>query len=422
MAMFCQSDARYFIYVIRSPMKSHTLRKNLTLSLIATITALSGSASVAAAASNRWQMDYISPFLYTASNASPSSLYTGFGLQGIKGGDSSGNFLVVGTTTINGVTQGAVYDGPINHGFKGWGSGSGTWTIMNVPTGFGASSTSIYGVDNLGSGSVNLVGSYVGSGGTRLGFYYSGPLTSTPSSSDFQSYQARNFATGKLATFTYIHSISGGLAVGNYDNLGDGSPAGNAFIYSPGSNSQIDIVYPDADKTHTAYGIWYNGGTSYTVAGGVGLPSRTDSGYGEPLGKAYLMDYDSAISGPAAFSHYQTFNYKPTGALRKKLKNKDVISHFEGIWSNGTGLYRLPATVTATALGGLGYGLVAEVRRKSNGKFARQARWSTINAPGASFSTNDSLSGDTSVGLVVYPALNGAPEIISDYAVTPIQQ
>ncbi|MFN5744637.1 MAG: hypothetical protein ACK443_00885, partial [Methylococcaceae bacterium] len=91
------------------------------------------------------------------------------------------------------------------------------------------------------------------------------------------------------------------------------------------------------------------------------------------------------------------------------------------IWSNGTGLYRLPATVTATSLGGLGYAMVAEVRRKGNGKFARQARWSTLNVPGASFSTNDSLFGDTSVGLVVYPPLNGAPEILSDYAVTPIQ-
>ena len=63
------------------------------------------------------------------------------------------------------------------------GSGSGTWYTINVPSGFNASSTSIYGVDNVGSDNVDLVGSYVSSSyytGTteypRIGFYYDGPL------------------------------------------------------------------------------------------------------------------------------------------------------------------------------------------------------------------------------------------------------
>ena len=36
------------------------------------------------------------------------------------------------------------------------GSGSGTWYTINVPSGFNASSTSIYGVDNVGSDNVDL--------------------------------------------------------------------------------------------------------------------------------------------------------------------------------------------------------------------------------------------------------------------------
>ncbi len=50
--------------------------------------------------------------------------------------------------------------------------------------------TSIYGVDNLGSGLVNLVGSVApknvtydsaGFPTSALGFYYAGPITTTPS-------------------------------------------------------------------------------------------------------------------------------------------------------------------------------------------------------------------------------------------------
>ena len=49
-----------------------------------------------------------------------------------------------------------------------------------------------------------------------------------------------------------------------------------------------DVVYPGSTST-TLYGIWSNGGTSYTLAGGYSEllnGSRT-------VGKGFLVDYDS---------------------------------------------------------------------------------------------------------------------------------
>ena len=138
--------------------------------------------------------NYIAPFLYAGTGSSTAS----FGLQGIKGGDTEGTFLVTGTSGTNGV----VYSGPINNAFTSDGSGSGTWCPINVPSGFNASSTNIYGVDNLGGGNVDLVGSYVAttyySNTTeypRIGFYYDGPLTTASTNSvGFKSYQAKKVA------------------------------------------------------------------------------------------------------------------------------------------------------------------------------------------------------------------------------------
>jgi hypothetical protein len=382
--------------------------KKQVLALVAVVTfAVVG---VSAGQPSTDSVDLVSPFFYTGSG----DFSSGFGLQGIKGSDTEGTFIITGTSNVNGV----VYNGPVNHGFTTQGSGTGTWYVINVPPSFNASSTSIYGPDNLGGGNVNLVGSYV-SGTLRIGFFYAGPLTNTPSDRNFLSYQGRNLRTGQLADFTYIHSVSSGLAVGNYGFQGEGNPFGHAFIYNPRRQAQPqkDIVFPDTDKTHTAYGIWYNGGSSYTIAGGVGLPSGPMK-YGDPFGVAYLMDYDSATG---RFSNYQTFDFKPQGPGNQDLRGRTILTHFEGIWSDGTGLYKLPATVSAIE-DGVSKAFVVYVQRQPDGRFSTNATWSPINIPGASVSTNDSIFADTSVGLVTYPNIPGQqpPEIVTDYAVTPI--
>lgn len=357
------------------------------------------------------RLDLVSPFLYTGPGAGATSagLLNDFGLQGIKGGNSAGSYLITGTSGSNGV----IYSGPIDHAMTTSGSGSGSWTVMNVPGGFDASSTSIYGVDNLGSGNVDLVGSYVSATAEtngqfpRIGFYYSGPITSAPAADAFQSYQGRDPVTGQLATFTYIHSVSGGLAVGNYDFLGDGNPAGNAFIYDPATSSQIAVAYGGTGKTHTAYGIWSNGGSAYTIAGGEGLNGSGDGRYGEPLGKGTLIDYDS-ITGN--FKNYRSYSFTKTKLLPKEMRRQAIVTHFEGIWSNGDGTYKLPATI-ATADGSLTAAALATVKRNRDGSFGK-ARWSVFDIPGAPISTNDSVFGDANVGLVIY----GADGATSNYA------
>ena len=331
-------------------------------------------------------------------------------MQGIKGGDSQGSYLITGTSGTNGV----IYNGPIDHAMTTSGSGSGSWTVMNVPSGFNASSSSIYGVDNLGSGTVDLVGSYVSAAADsdgqfpRIGFYYNGPITANPDAADYQSYQARDLLTGQLATFTYIHSISGGLAVGNYDFLGDGNPAGNAFIYNPNSSiPQTAVNYGGDGKTHTAYGIWFNGGAGYTIAGGEGLNGSGDGHYGEPLGKATLIDYDS-VTG--AFRNYRTYSFTKTEDLPEAMRRQSIVTHFEGIWSDGRGTYKLPATI-ATADGEITAAALATVERNRDGSFG-DARWTLFDIPGAAISTNDSVFGDANVGAVIYSQGGGA----SDYA------
>ena len=365
------------------------------------------------AATHKVRLDLVSPFLYTGAGAgvdADSGVFNQFGLQGIKGGDSSGSYLITGTSGSNGV----IYNGPIDHAQSTTGSGSGTWTVMNVPANFNASSSSIYGVDNLEGSNVDLVGSYVSATANsdgqfpRIGFYYSGPISSSPAAANYQSYQGRDPITGQLATFTYIHSVSGGLAVGNYDFLGDGNPAGKAFIYNPASsNPQTAVDYGGDGKTNTAYGIWFNGGSGYTIAGGEGLNGTGDGQYGNPLGKGTLIDYDSVTGG---FRNYRTYSFTKTKALPKAMRRQSLVTHFEGIWSDGEGTYKLPATI-ATADGELTAAALATVKRNRNGSFGK-ARWTLFDIPGAAITTNDSVFGDANVGVAVYT--NGGAA--SDYA------
>ena len=58
----------------------------------------------------------------------------------------------------------------------------------------------------------------------------------------------------------------GDLAVGNGGDIPDHTD--NAFLYSVSQDKILtDIVYPGS-TTSSAYGIWFNGGTSYTICGG----------------------------------------------------------------------------------------------------------------------------------------------------------
>src|SRR5260370_9178484 len=78
------------------------------------------------------------------------------------------------------------------------------------------------------------------------------------------------------ATYTYVHSTMGGLAVGNADGPEGNAPlgTGHAFLDTLAQGALSEIVYPGATTT-TAYRIWYNGGPSDTIGGGLHPPSVT---------------------------------------------------------------------------------------------------------------------------------------------------
>jgi hypothetical protein len=345
----------------------------------------------------------VSTTIYSPWNYAPNGANSSFNyIQGIGAGASKNTYTIVGTYGLldNGAV-GVVYQGAINGTNTSQGSGPGSWTTMVVPKSFNSLGTSIYGVHNKGCGQFDLVGTYVSKTQTTivggqalndtLAFYYTGEITSSPKASNFKSFQARDPITGRLADETYLHSVSGGLAAGNYDFFGEGQAAGDAFVVDLKSGKQSNLRYNNASLSHTVYGIWSNGGSSYTIAGGESTvrgsfkPSFSTS---PSVSDATLADYDS-ITGKV--SHVHSYRYPGSGA------GPSLETHFEGIWSNGDGLYKLPFWSFDTNLQPAGAGL-AIVQRLKNGEFS-DANWITFpNPAGVTVYTNDSVWDGASVG------------------------
>ena len=198
----------------------------------------------------------ISPFDYNAFPGDSSITY----LQGIKGGDLPGTFLLVGANDSPGPNpQGFAYVGPLdsvtNPAFDG-SSGSGTWYPLSVPDSFEAAGTSVYGPDNLGAGLVNYVGAFTRDlAGTAasstnpsiVGFTYTGAVDGSTAAGyrEVQGITDEGFA----GTYTFIHSVDGGLAVGNTDlaaldgRTGYFSLKSTPFIVSMSDGSQKSIQF-----------------------------------------------------------------------------------------------------------------------------------------------------------------------------------
>ena len=125
------------------------------------------------------------------------------------------------------------------------------------------------------------------------------------------------------AKFNYVHSTMGGLAVGNYDSpidTGDSICRSGRATHSSTTlrgTFLTDIVFPGS-KSNTAYGIWYNGGTSYTICGGYSLdPVNNFDDQNKPIGQGYLVDYDS-LTGQ--FTNWTSFAYPARRQLRHPLR------------------------------------------------------------------------------------------------------
>jgi len=298
-------------------------------------------------------------------------------LQGLRGGDRPGEYLISGTTGNNG--DGLLFVGPIT-------ATGGKAYPVRVP---GALSTSVYGPDNLGGGRVRLVGSYINSGSdTRHGFLFEG--TTTDLTNGTGTYTTIDVAG---ATFTYVHSTMGGLAVGNADGptVGDPQGTGEAFLYDVATKQFIgDIRFPDSVSS-TAYGIWHNGGTNYTICGGF---SELSIDPNKPIGPGYLVDYDSSTG---QFSHWKALNYP---------KGFNVVTHFEGISSTEAGVYTLAASSVHT--GSALPGSFVTVRRNADGSFS-DGVWVDLAYPGSAATITTSVSGSALTGFGL--GVNGSAQV-----------
>src|SRR5262249_31923627 len=156
--------------------------------------------------------------------------------------------------------------------------------------------------------------------------------------------------------YVYVHSTMGDLAVGNAGDI----PAStdHAFLYSLWQGRILtDIVYPGSQTSSTsAYGIWNNDGTSYTITGGY---SKFDSA-GQRVAEGYLVHFDSATGH---FSHWPSF------AAPDGLVGGSLLTHFEGISSPEAGVYTLAVGVAAPGSSTPIEAAMATVRRNPDGSF-----------------------------------------------------
>jgi trimeric autotransporter adhesin len=294
--------------------------------------------------------------------------------QGLRGADAPGKFLITGTSDLVGVLSISSI------------SGRGKAYAVSYPR---ALSTSVYGPDDLDGSRIRLVGSYrslvANPSVTVDGFLFQGTTGDLSTATHYRTIDYPG------ATYNYVHSTMGGFAVGNYD-----SPAGNgqglgpakAYIYNVATASFVtNVVFPGS-VADTAYGIWHNGGTSYTICGGYkNEDANNATDQDAPIGQAYLVDYNAATG---RFSHWTSYSFP--GAI----SGTSVLTHFEGISSAQKGVYTLNADVVRSD--GSAGGYFVTVRRNANGTFG-SASWVNLKYPGYPGLSSNSVYGNHVVGI-----------------------
>jgi hypothetical protein len=304
--------------------------------------------------------------------------------QGIRGADAKGQYLISGTSTTS---HGLLFVGSI--------AGKGQSYFVDYPR---ASSTSVYGPNNLGGGQIQLVGEYQSSNPTDPvlfhGFLFQGTTADLTNPADYTTIDYPG------ATYNFVHSTMGGLAVGNYDSpTANGVGPGRDYIYDIATRQFVaSVVYPGS-VSNTAYGIWYNGGTSYTICGGYSPQSVNNvNDQNRPIGQAYLVDYDSATG---QFSHWTSFSYPNTPA------GTTFLTHFEGISEVKKGVYTLAAdSVQSGSNGNTRYASFVTVQRNRDGSFG-PATWVDLKP----FGTTGTVSANSVYGNTVVGILDTAPGV-----------
>ena len=198
---------------------------------------------------------------YTTINSStPSANFTS--LTGIRGVSNSSNVYITGAAvTSSGIYSNQLYVGPI--------TGGGTYYTLNVPG--SNSSTNSYSADNWLDTQVKVVGSSVINGVTK-GFLYQGPVTNNNGVGTVGTAPWYDISFSKNGTVynSIPHSVMNNIVVGGYQNaLISAYICDITTATAPVCNdmSAAFASLPFVPASTSAYGVWWNGGTSYTIVG-----------------------------------------------------------------------------------------------------------------------------------------------------------
>lgn len=297
-------------------------------------------------------------------------------VTGIRGITNSTSVYISGLyKTASGVTNGAIYAGPINES-------GGNWYILNYPSNIAGESvtgTAWYGPNNGDSaGTIQVVGNYtVESNSFAQGILYRGLLDGSGTWTKLQPPSPDISAVKE----TIAHSNMGGIVVGNYDTH---LATGKAFIYNiqTGGYTNLELPVQPREISVTAYGVWANNDGSYTIVGGYKNESQGFS-------NGYILDWNKTTG---VITHFTTLYYN-------NQPSTSVVSHIEGITTNGNGGYNLAADTSNGSSGGAAF---VQVARNSDGSFATPM-WTTLAYPGASVMSANTVYENNILGVYELP-------------------
>jgi hypothetical protein len=290
-----------------------------------------------------------------------STVLTGVACVNKNKYEKSKKVFLTGNYKINGIQTGFIYKGSATD------ADCGIFYPIKFPNSY---LTSPYGPDRTGDETVSIVGNYnLTSGSSAIGFLYNGSYKNT-----YEGTWISIVPPFANAVNCIMHSVGNGVAVGNYGEdlksvsrfLTDSKIY--AVLFNSHNNQYYNITYPNVNSI-SAYGIWYNQGSSYTIAGGY-LKNKKS--------QAYIVDWDS---DSGKFSNWTRYKFNND--------NSSIGTHFDGITGLGDGIYNL----TGNYLNENGsYGFFCTVNRNNN-----STKWTTINYP-----ESEITSGNTIIDNKVY--------------------
>ena len=327
------------------------------------------------------------PAAITYATLNSSSVATNYtSLTGIRGVNNSSNvYITGGAVTASGVWSNQLYVGPI--------TGGGTYYTLNSPGSGGTSNA--YSVDNWSGNQVSVVGNYTDSNGKSRGFLYQGPVANNNALGTVGTapWYDLTYMNGGITYVTFPHSVMNNIVVGGFQRVG--VTAYICDITTPATPACNDMTaafasLPTLPASTSAYGVWWNGGTSYTIVGGYSSAVNSDLSNISTTGaaKGYIVDYDSSSK---TWSHFTSYNYN-------NATSGILGTHFEGITIDPTkGGYNLAGEGLFSS-GTLNRGL-AHVSRSSDGGFTASPSWVSVSYPNATTTTSDTVYQNNILGI-----------------------